>query len=262
MAATRRALALLSAVALAVGPAAPAAQAAPLRRSAVIGQLTVTPSSGTVDGNPMLVSATTSAPCPARYGAAALLRVGPAGGPYSNIVRPGQAGDYDRAPFTLAANRSMTTSQGAAPRDGEYEIVVECVSADLGPHPDRFVAPIVVDGGSWALKQAGKPAAQGNPPAPPAEPPAPGGQVSSAVPPPPATAGAAASATASGPAASTTAPDGGSAGTGTPTAGTRLAAGPARDVPVLPWILGAVAVVLVAAAVAIPLIRRGRRAQS
>lgn len=208
MGTTRRALALLSAVALAVGPAVPAAQAAPIRRAAAIGPLTITPTSGTVDGNPMLVSATTSAPCPARYGAAALLRVGPAGGPYSNIVRPGQTGGYDRAPFTLAANRSMTTSQGAPPADGEYEVVVECVSADLGPHPDRFVAPILVSGGSWRVREAaGRPAAQGNPSASPAEPSGPdGGGAPPVARSAPTTADAAASATASGLPAPGTAP--------------------------------------------------------
>ncbi|MFD0969084.1 hypothetical protein, partial [Plantactinospora endophytica] len=157
---------LLSALLLAAaGSAVPAsgAPALPTGRDAALGTLTVTPSSGTVDGNPMLASATTSAPCPARYGSAALLRVGPVGGPYSNIARPGGAGGYDTAPVTMNPNRSMAMSQGRPPVDGEYAIVVECVSDTLGTHPDRFEFRIVVTGGTWRVdtRAAGRPAPSG-----------------------------------------------------------------------------------------------------
>ncbi|MGW4464664.1 hypothetical protein [Micromonospora sp. NPDC004704] len=255
----RRVAAVLLAVAVVPAVALPAraAEAVPVRRAGAIGPLTVEPTSGTVDANPMLVSATTAAPCPARYGAAAMLRVGPAGGgPYSNIVRPGQAGDYDRAPFTMTANRSMVTSQGRTPTDGEYEIVVECVSADLGPHPDRFVTSIVVTGNTWRVKgTAGPPAAPSTGPPSTANPPATDAFAPTATGP------------ATTPATGSAAPPTGSAPaedadpTGSPAADVRLAGEPVRDGSALPWVVGAVVVVLAAAGAAVPLIRRRRRVQ-
>ncbi|MEV4626550.1 hypothetical protein AB0J90_09725 [Micromonospora sp. NPDC049523] len=252
----RRATAVLLAAAAvsAVGLPAGAAEAVPVRRAGAIGPLTVEPTSGTVDANPMLVSATTPAPCPARYGAAAMLRVGPVGGPYSNIVRPGQAGDYDKAAFTMTSNRSMLTSQGQPPTDGEYQIVVECVSGDLGPHPDRFVTSIVVSGNTWRVKGMA---------APPAAPPTRAG--SSTNPPAPvgpaATAPVTAPATDSGPPRTGPAPAEASTPPGSPAADARLAGEPVRDGTALPWVLGALVVVLAAAGAAVPLIRRRRRVQ-
>lgn len=242
---------IAAAVVAGVGLPAPAA-AVPVRHADAIGVLTIQPTSGTVDGNPMLVSATTPAPCPARYGAAAMLRVGPVGGPYSNIVRPGQAGDYDRAPFTMTANRSMTTSQGRVPAEGEYQVVVECVGADLGPHPDRFIASIVVRGNTWRVRDAA-----GAPAVPPARPPAtgtPGGGTGPADP-PATTEGTAVT----GPPSSDTVPPGAPGPTGSASAGTRMASQPGRDGSALPWALGTAAIVLVAAGLAVPLIRRRRR---
>ncbi|MEN3609113.1 hypothetical protein AAH979_06135 [Plantactinospora sp. ZYX-F-223] len=217
----------------------PSAAAVPARR-AVLGTLTITPTSGSVGGNPMLVSATTSAPCPAGYGSAALLRVGPAGGPYSNIARPGGAGGYDRTPITMHPNRSMATSQGRPPGDGEYAIVVECVSDTLGTHPDRFESRIVVSGDTWRVRNGT------------------GGRAAP-------TAGAAPGTTGSpsgaNPGATPTSPSAPTGAPGEPTIAA-TSAGPSADLASrpdegaspLPWALGGIA--LLACVAAVPLIRR------
>ncbi|MFY1673779.1 hypothetical protein ACN27G_28130 [Plantactinospora sp. WMMB334] len=234
---------------------APGARAASAGRSAALGALTVTPTSGTVDGSPMLTSATTSTPCPAGYGAAALLRVGPPGGPYSNIARPAGAGGYDRAPVTMNPNRSMATSQGRPPADGEYLIVVECVGETRGTHPERFEAPIVVRGNTWRLggdtadrpggDTGGRPGGDtGGRPDPAGSRPGEG-------------ATGAPSAGEGGPAGTPSAVPSGAAGepagaTGVP----ELASGRDQGAPSLPWILGGVALLVVAVGAAVPLIRR------
>ncbi|MDW5322229.1 hypothetical protein [Plantactinospora sp. KLBMP9567] len=218
----------------------PGAAAVPARRAA-LGTLTITPTSGTVGGNPMLVSAITSAPCPARYGSAALLRVGPVGGPYSNIARPGGAGSYDTAPVSMHPNRSMATSQGRPPGDGEYVIVVECVSDTLGTHPDRFEARIVVSGDTWRVRSGtggrATPTASAAPETTTGPPsgPSPGATPTA----PSAPTGAAGKPTI------TATPDGTSAD---------LASRPDEGGSPLPWALGGVA--LLACAAAVPLIRR------
>ncbi|GAA3729744.1 hypothetical protein GCM10022225_09100 [Plantactinospora mayteni] len=232
---------LLPAVLLAVAGLSappPGAAAVPARRGAALGTLTITPTGGTVGGNPMLVSATTSAPCPARYGSAALLRVGPVGGPYSNIARPGGAGGYDTAPVTMNPNRSMVMSQGRPPGDGEYVIVVECVSDTLGTHPDRFESRIVVSGDSWRVRSGGAgqaaPTATGS------------GQTTGAPSDPDRdgtpTAPAASSGTAGEPTVAATAPP-------------ELASRGDEGGSPLPWVLGGV-VALLACVAAVPLIRR------
>ncbi|MGI5524987.1 hypothetical protein ACQEUX_29190 [Micromonospora sp. CA-259024] len=132
------------------------AQAAPLGGV----QLSVT--SGTVDATPVFASATASAPCPTGFGRNAQLRVGPPGGPYSNLARPLTAGGYDRQAAAAQPNRSFATALGGAPVDGEWWVVVECVSETQGVHPDRFVTPITVSGRQWRV---GRPA--GAPPATP-----------------------------------------------------------------------------------------------
>jgi hypothetical protein len=241
---SRGAAVLLSAVmvsAAGLPVRAPQAAAAPARRAAALGTVAITPTSGAVDGNPMLNSATTSTPCPAGYGAGALLRVGPVGGPYSNIARPVTTGNYDKAPVTMNPNRSMTDSQGQQPGDGEYVIVVECISDTLGPHGNRFETPIVVSGNTWRVKgAAGAPApgGTGNPGGP-----APGPSSGAATP-------NATSAAAANPA-------------GAPTTAPGLAGARAGRGSALPWILVGVALVLAAAgAAAVLVIRRRRSLQS
>jgi hypothetical protein len=153
------ALASASAIAtvamLAVG-AAPA-QAAPL------GTITLTPTSGTVDTNPMLTSGTSSAACPTDYGQNAVLRVGPIGGPYNNLNRIGSAGNYDQAPFTLTTNRSLTAALGTTPAPGDYEIVIECSGVLTGTHPDRFITTITVTGNNWAVRTGPGPSSSPTP---------------------------------------------------------------------------------------------------
>lgn len=147
----RLTIALIAAVAFTAGHAAPAVA----DDDAVLGSVTVTPTGGSVDGTPMLRSAVTTGACPAGYGANVLLRVGPPGGPYNNIVRPSSAGAYDRQPVTLSADRSMTAALGRAPADGDHRLVVECSGAGIGRHPSRFETRIVVSGDRWRVAPDG-----------------------------------------------------------------------------------------------------------
>ncbi|MDW5322232.1 Ig-like domain-containing protein [Plantactinospora sp. KLBMP9567] len=150
-----RAAALAGAVALTavglVGVAAPA-------QAAAAGTLTLNPTSGTVTDNPMLTQATTSAACPTGFGDQAALRVGPVGGQVANLNRIASDTGYDTAPFTLGANRSMATALAGTPTNGDYVVVVECLSELNGVHPDRFETVITVNGGNWRVKGAVDPA--------------------------------------------------------------------------------------------------------
>lgn len=237
----------LSAVALSVFGSGLPATATALRPTS-LGTLTLQPTSGAVDANPMLASATTSAPCPAGYGAGALLRVGRPGGPYSNIVRPGTAGNYDQEPFTMNSNRSMATSQGGRPTDGEYRIVVQCVSGTRGPYSERFETAIVVSGATWRVK----PPAGASPRPSPAGGTEPGPSRPSRSSPVAAT---------SSPAVSTSAPKGAATGSviDSPAPATEAAE---RAVPGTPsplwWVLGAIGAVAVAGPGSAMLIRRRR----
>ncbi|WBB65478.1 hypothetical protein [Micromonospora sp. WMMD812] len=123
--------------------------------AAPLGGVRLSATSGTVDATPIFASATATAPCPTGFGRNAQLRVGPPGGPYSNLARPLSAGGYDRAAVTAQPNRSFATALGGAPVDGEWWVVVECVSETQGVHPERFVTPITVSGRQW---RAGRPA--------------------------------------------------------------------------------------------------------
>ncbi|MFK3981607.1 Ig-like domain repeat protein [Micromonospora sp. NPDC050397] len=152
-----RAAALAGTVALSVvglvGVAAPA-------QAAALGSLTLNPTSGNVADNPALVSATTSAACPAGFGDQAVLRFGPVGGQVANLNKIASVGNYDQAPFTLDANRSIATALGnPAPANGDYLFVVECISGVNGPHADRFETAVTVTGGNWRVKGAVDPAA-------------------------------------------------------------------------------------------------------
>ncbi|MEV4626553.1 Ig-like domain repeat protein [Micromonospora sp. NPDC049523] len=150
-----RTAALAGAVALSVvglvGVAAPA-------QAAALGTLTLNPTTGDVAANPALLGATTSAACPAGFGDQAVLRFGPVGGQVANLNKIASIGNYDQAPFTLDANRSITTALGAAPANGEYLFVIECISGVNGPHPDRFETAVTVTGGAWKVKGAVEPA--------------------------------------------------------------------------------------------------------
>ncbi|WP_433530878.1 hypothetical protein ACQPYA_01715 [Micromonospora sp. CA-263727] len=123
--------------------------------AAPLGSVRLPVTSGTVDTTPIFASATTSAPCPAGFGRNAQLRVGPPGGPFSNLARPLTDGGYDRAPVTARPNRSFATALGGAPVDGEWWVVVECLSDTQGLHPERFVTSITVSGRQW---RTGRPA--------------------------------------------------------------------------------------------------------
>jgi hypothetical protein len=167
---------------VAVGPAA----------AADLGTVTLSATSGSVGATPIFTSASTDKPCPSGFGADAQLRVGPPGGPYSNLARPLSAGGYDRAKVTARPNRSFSTALGGAPVDGEWWVVVECISVTAGVHTERFVTPITVSGSRW---RTGRPA---NAPANPVRPNVPQG--GGALPP---TLGPSAGATAQGPAPTT-----------------------------------------------------------
>ena len=133
-----------------------------------LGEVRLSQTSGTVDANPIFASATASAPCPAGFGADAMVRIGPAGGPYANVAKPLTAGGYDRAAVSAKPNRSFTMALGnVRPADGEWQVVVECYSLTEGMHPERFVTPITVSGSRW---RTGRPA--GGTPAPSASAPA------------------------------------------------------------------------------------------
>ncbi|MGI5149512.1 Ig-like domain-containing protein [Plantactinospora sp. CA-294935] len=121
--------------------------------SPVLGTVALAPTGGSVHDNPFVTAATTSAACPTGFGENAALKVGPPGGPYSPLARIGGLANYDQAPFTLAANRSLATALGAAPADGTYEVAVSC-SGTTGTAPKDFSTLITVTGDSWAVKNA------------------------------------------------------------------------------------------------------------
>ncbi|WP_116068802.1 hypothetical protein [Asanoa ferruginea] len=124
--------------------------------AAPLGQVTLAKSAGSVDDNPIFASATASAPCPTGFGADAMVRIGPVGGPYANVAKPLTAGGYDKKAVSVKPNRSFTMALGnVRPTDGEWQVVVECYSITDGMHPERFVTPITVSGGRW---RSGRPA--------------------------------------------------------------------------------------------------------
>ncbi|MFY1673781.1 Ig-like domain repeat protein [Plantactinospora sp. WMMB334] len=130
------------------GPAGPAQADSP-----ILGTVALTPTSGSVQDNPFVTAATTSAACPTGFGENAALKVGPPGGPYSPLARIGGLADYDQAPFTIEANRSLATALGGAPADGTYEVAISCSGA-TGAAPKDFSTLVTVAGGSWAVKDA------------------------------------------------------------------------------------------------------------
>jgi len=135
------------AVATAAASLAAIAFAAPAQ-AAALGKLTLTPAHGTITANPMFTTATTSAACPAGYGDNASLRVGRAGGPFVNL-RPGSAGSFATAPFSLSPNRSFNTAVGTATGNGTWVVIVQCGGEINGLHPDRFETTISVWGDKW-----------------------------------------------------------------------------------------------------------------
>ncbi|PZG06607.1 hypothetical protein C1I95_31955, partial [Micromonospora craterilacus] len=148
----------VAAAAATLGVVASPALAAPL------GTVTLSASSGNVTSDPIFTAATTSAPCPASYGANASLRVGPPGGPFANLAKPLFEGGYDNRNLTFAPNRSFATALGRNPGDGVWWVVVECFSAAAGRHPERFVTPITVTGSTWHVgSSGGSPAVLGPP---------------------------------------------------------------------------------------------------
>ncbi|WP_327010360.1 WxL domain-containing protein [Dactylosporangium sp. NBC_01737] len=140
--------AVVSSVAL-VGLAAPA-------HAADLGSITLTPTSGTVDANPMFTSVTTATACPTGYGTNVAVKIGRVGGPYNNLNTVYSDGGYDTAPLSLAANRSFTRANGnVAPAAGLYEVVIICTSETQGDLPDVFRSiNIEVTGANWAVKVA------------------------------------------------------------------------------------------------------------
>ncbi|GIG90377.1 Ig-like domain-containing protein [Plantactinospora endophytica] len=121
--------------------------------SPILGTVALAPGGGGVNDNPFVTGATTSAACPSGFGENAALKVGPVGGPYSPLARIGGLANYDQAPFTLAANRSLATALGAAPADGTYEVAISC-SGTTGAAAKDFSTLITVTGDTWAVKNA------------------------------------------------------------------------------------------------------------
>jgi hypothetical protein len=123
-------------------------------QAAALGTIELSPSSGSVDANPMFGTATTSAPCPATFGEEARLRVVPASGEVAGLtyfLTPALGGGgYDQAAVVANPNRSFTAANGgAAPADGQWIVVVECFSLTQGKHADRFETTITVCGTQW-----------------------------------------------------------------------------------------------------------------
>lgn len=134
-----------------------------------LGPVELSADQGTGTQDPVFASATTAAPCPDGFGANALLRVGPPGGPYTNLARPLLAGGYDKQPVRAEPNRSFAVALGGAPpADGEWWVVVECFSELRGQHPQRFATSITVTGGRWHLTPGGGSAAGASGAPPPA----------------------------------------------------------------------------------------------
>src|SRR5262245_30924421 len=126
-----------------------------------LGTVRLSASHGTVDRTPIFASATTSKPCPAGYGANALLRIGRPGGPFTNLAPPA-SGAFDRKPVTLRPNRSFATALGGLPAPGTWLVVVECYGFSLGRHPDRFATVLAVSAGAWRVdRRSGLPALAG-----------------------------------------------------------------------------------------------------
>lgn len=145
----RTSLAFLSALAAtALSLAAPASAAA-----APLGSVRLSQNSGTVDADPIFATATASKPCPAGYGRNAQVRIGPPGGPYSNVAKPLTAGGYDKKAVSVKPNRSFARALAGAPTSGEWWVVVECYSETVGMHPERFITPITVTGRTWKVGQ-------------------------------------------------------------------------------------------------------------
>ncbi|MFK3981611.1 Ig-like domain-containing protein [Micromonospora sp. NPDC050397] len=132
---------------------APPVQAAPL------GSLTLDPTNGTLDANPALVSASTSAACPADKADQAVLQIGQVGGELHNLSRiASEEEGYGGAPFALGANRSILSAFNATSLPGgDYRVVIVCISGESGPHPDPFETLITVDGNTWQVKGGGGP---------------------------------------------------------------------------------------------------------
>ncbi|MGW4464663.1 Ig-like domain repeat protein [Micromonospora sp. NPDC004704] len=131
---------------------------APSAQAAVLGALTLNPSNGTLDANPALIGASTPAACPIGFGDQAVLKIGPVDGGFVNLAKIASAEGYDRAPFTLAADRSILDAVKAtllAP--GDYRITVTCISGVNGPSPDQFETVITVSGNNWEVKGGGGP---------------------------------------------------------------------------------------------------------
>jgi hypothetical protein len=123
--------------------------------AAVLGTLTLAPSSGSVYSNSPALTVTTDKPCPAGFSTNATLKAG-RDGVYSNLRAPGSDGRYDTAPITLTANRPpgrpLTGSESGPVRDGDYEIIVICSGQTQGNQPDVFSTTISVAGDAWRVK--------------------------------------------------------------------------------------------------------------
>ncbi|OKI73881.1 hypothetical protein A6A27_19235 [Micromonospora sp. CB01531] len=122
-------------------------------RAATLGTLTLSQTSGSVIDKPMFLRATTPAPCPKGYGENANLRIGPAGGPYTNLAVALGGGGWDLEPFTIDPNRSFETAAGRVPEDkSKWWVIVDCYSLTEGRHADEFRAPVQVCGSTWTTE--------------------------------------------------------------------------------------------------------------
>ncbi|MFG3688040.1 Ig-like domain-containing protein [Micromonospora sp. NPDC047740] len=130
-------------------------------QAASLGTLTLSQTSGSVTDKPMFLRATTPTPCPKGYGENANLRIGPAGGPYTNLAVALGGGGWDLEPFTIDPNRSFETAAGRVPEDkSKWWVIVDCYSLTEGRHADEFRAPIQVCGSTWTTEATCPSAAQ------------------------------------------------------------------------------------------------------
>lgn len=160
---SKRALALAatSVVAGVVG----AGLAAVPANAAVIGDVTFSASSGSINDGPFLQWARSSGPCPTGFGQGASLDVviDVDGNGSIDLVTERfslgptlNEGGYDTAEFvqvdgvTPTARTLETRLQG---RKGEFEIRISCLSMQFQASPDYYATSIIVEGDTWRLNE-------------------------------------------------------------------------------------------------------------
>lgn len=140
---------VLGAGAALIGTAGPASAALP-------GEVTVTPSGGSLTTAPMVDEVKVDGACPATHAAKVHIVVlkpdSSVGGTIATNVTAG--GPYSEAPFTVTlpdTAKSLGGALGGDPPDGVYQLEIRCVNATGGSVPgNNFLLPITLTGETWA----------------------------------------------------------------------------------------------------------------